>query len=345
MRFSVIEKTPRMLLLSCPRNGRQRRASLLLLAVVVVCAVPVSTSLPAHKRCPSPIDCAEEGRERCKLGSNRCGPCFDPLVENEDGMCVARRKHHQYGKASFHPVLDEEIDYLQGIIEKQVVSENKPQKQRKNPAAAASQSDAKNSNTDVSRGKQKNQDPVSNKTVPLVGAAPPALTTAEKPTPLPGATQGDDRGGPVVVQSSKHDGFLLILISLFVAVGAIGLVMATVCLVKLKKESRMAQKVDYPAFKGSGPPATAANGSSMGDKTLAQSAQMYHYQHQKQQMLSVGNQKPEQKTTDTEITSDEEEVGGDFTVYECPGLAPTGEMEVKNPLFDDSTLQYQGNPK
>lgn len=170
----------------------------------------------------------------------------------------------------------------------------------------------------------------------------------------------------------------------------------------------------------------------MGDKTLAQSAQMYHYQHQKQQMLSVGryfffflslplfplfpvfhvfmctlkfqphpltlwalclnlavflfffsycySHKPEQKVPEHEITSDEEEVGGDFTVYECPGLAPvgrhthaytelikiyifwccfltdnhsflppwqTGEMEVKNPLFDDSHshLQYQGNHK
>lgn len=34
--------------------------------------------------------------------------------------------------------------------------------------------------------------------------------------------------------------------------------------------------------------------------------------------------KPEQKAVDTEVTSDEEEVGGDFTVYECPGLAPVG---------------------
>jgi hypothetical protein len=25
----------------------------------------------------------------------------------------------------------------------------------------------------------------------------------------------------------------------------------------------------------------------------------------------------------------------DYIVYECPGLAPTGEMEVKNPLFQD----------
>ncbi|XP_060126086.1 neural proliferation differentiation and control protein 1-like [Zootoca vivipara] len=38
-------------------------------------------------------------------------------------------------------------------------------------------------------------------------------------------------------------------------------------------------------------------------------------------------------------SSDEENEDGDFTVYECPGLAPTGEMEVKNPLFDDASLR------
>lgn len=37
-------------------------------------------------------------------------------------------------------------------------------------------------------------------------------------------------------------------------------------------------------------------------------------------------------------SSDEENGDGDFTVYECPGLAPTGEMEVRNPLFDHSSL-------
>ena len=30
-----------------------------------------------------------------------------------------------------------------------------------------------------------------------------------------------------------------------------------------------------------------------------------------------------------------EEGEGDYTVYECPGLASTDEMEVKNPLFND----------
>uniref|UniRef100_A0A665TQB4 Neural proliferation, differentiation and control, 1b n=1 Tax=Echeneis naucrates TaxID=173247 RepID=A0A665TQB4_ECHNA len=78
-----------------------------------------------------------------------------------------------------------------------------------------------------------------------------------------------------------------------------------------------------------------------GDKKLAHSAQMYHYQHQKQQMLSLEKHRDELKGPDSGASTDEENDDGDFTVYECPGLAPTGEMEVKNPLFDDSTLYLQ----
>lgn len=37
----------------------------------------------------------------------------------------------------------------------------------------------------------------------------------------------------------------------------------------------------------------------------------------------------------SDIESDEENEDGEYTVYECPGLAPTGEMEIKNPLFQD----------
>ncbi|KAM6975930.1 neural proliferation differentiation and control protein 1a [Tautogolabrus adspersus] len=337
------------------RNGRQRRASLqlLLLAVVVLCVVPVSASLPAFRNCPPPIDCANEGREFCRSSSNHCGPCLLPLVENEEGICVAKRRSHKQGiqynfiyKMSFYPYLDEEIDYLHSVIEKQEISEIKPPKQQsKHPAAVASQTNVKKSKADASKQKQKNQGKLSHKTLhTTTSAPPPPVSELDTPTPEPGATAGDGRAGPVAVQRPQDSNFI-ILTSLFAAVGAIALVMAAVCYVKVKKESRLAQKVDYPAFKGDGPPAASANGASMGDKTLAQSAQMYHYQHQKQQMLSAGNHKPEQKAVDTEVTSDEEEVGGDFTVYECPGLAPTGEMEVKNPLFDDSTLHYQGNQK
>lgn len=38
--------------------------------------------------------------------------------------------------------------------------------------------------------------------------------------------------------------------------------------------------------------------------------------------LPLRSHKPEQNAHEPEMTSDEEEVGGDFTVYECPGLAP-----------------------
>lgn len=325
-----------MLLLPSPRSGAQRRASLLLCAVVVVCVLPVSTSLPAHHKCPPPINCAQIGRKICERGSNHCGPCIDSLVENKEGRCVTKRKYYHHEKASFYPDLESEIDYLHSMVEKQVVSEVRSQKQQKHHPAAA---DAKKSKTEQ---KQKTQDTLSEENLHSTTAAPPPAVTALELQTKRAATL---KGGPFIEQTKGNGSVLIILISLFVAVGLIAFVMATVCFIKMKKESRLAQKVDYPAFKGSGPSSATANGTSMGDTTLAQSAQMYHYQHQKQQMLSVGNHKPEQKTVDTEVTSDEEEVGGDFTVYECPGLAPTGEMEVKNPLFDDSKLHYQGNQK
>ncbi|ETE60560.1 Neural proliferation differentiation and control protein 1 [Ophiophagus hannah] len=110
---------------------------------------------------------------------------------------------------------------------------------------------------------------------------------------------------------------------------------------RLQKEIQLAQKADYPANKL--PQLPSYDKLSPGDQKLAQSAQMYHYQHQKQQMLSMEKHKEDTKAPEP-ISSDEENEDGDFTVYECPGLAPTGEMEVKNPLFDDSTLPPKLHP-
>lgn len=255
---------------------------------------------------------------------------------------MERRRHRQHG--AYYPELDEEIDYLQSVIEKQEVSEIKPPKR---PVTISSQAEVKKTKTSDSKHKQKShshlstESPQSSTTTPgPTGTAPP-----NTPTPQPRVTGAEGRAGPIVVPAPKNDRVIVIIIALCVVVGTVAVILATVCFVKLQKESRLTQKVDYPAFRGPGVPPVAATTATTGDKTLAQSAQMYHYQHQKQQMLSMGNQKPEQKVLDNEVTSDEEEVGGDFTVYECPGLAPTGEMEVKNPLFDDSTLHYQENHK
>ncbi|XP_034997424.1 neural proliferation differentiation and control protein 1a isoform X2 [Hippoglossus stenolepis] len=329
-----------MLLLSSPRSGPLRRASLLLLAAVLLCVVSVSSGLPAAHKCPHHIDCAKEGRHFCKPGSSRCGPCLSPLQENEEGSCVERRRHHQ--PVTFNPDLDREIDFLESVLEKQEVTEIKtPKKQIQHPAAVTSQSDVQKNETDASKQEQKNQALIER--AHAVTAAPGPLS--DPPAPQPRVSGAEGRAVPSLVPAPRNDMILVILISLSVIVGLVAVILATVCYIKTEKEARLVEKVDYPAFSGPSAPPAPDTGSSMGDKTLAQNAQMYHYQHQKQQMLSMGTHKPEQKVIDNEVTSDEEEVGGDFTVYECPGLAPTGEMEVKNPLFDDSTLHYQGNDK
>lgn len=325
-----------MLLLSSPRWGRVGRALLLLLLAVALLHV---TSASPQAGCPSHIDCAKAGRHFCKADSSQCGPCLYPLKENEEGRCVIRKRHRP--KTKVYPDLDEEIDFLHSVIEKEQVSEAKPGRKQSNYAAISFQSDLKTTQPHAPAPKEEIQN------VQTTTTAPSSTTTDQSTTkpPQPLVTGVGGRAGPVVSPTDKNDKIIVIMISVCVIAGTAAVILATVCAVKLQRDSRLTQKVDYPAFGGATVAPVKVNGhpTTMGDQTLAQNAQMFHYHHQKQQMLSMGKQKPEQKV-DTDVTSDEEEVGGDFTVYECPGLAPTGEMEVKNPLFDDSTLQYQGNP-
>ncbi|XP_030388611.1 uncharacterized protein LOC115634829 [Scaptodrosophila lebanonensis] len=99
--------------------------------------------------------------------------------------------------------------------------------------------------------------------------------------------------------------------------------------------------VDYPAYGITGPNKDV---SPSGDRKLAQSAQMYHYQHQKQQIIAMENcQAVDGSCGLSDVESDDDNEEGDYTVYECPGLAPTGEMEVKNPLFLDETPATPAN--
>lgn len=124
--------------------------------------------------------------------------------------------------------------------------------------------------------------------------------------------------------------------------GLVGIIVAAVCWYRLQRNVKAASDVDYPAYGVTGP--TKDRLPSPGDRKLAQSAQMYHYQHQKQQMIALEKANGEMKHDATDDDSEEENEEGDYTVYECPGLAPTGEMEVKNPLFnDESTQMTSGN--
>ncbi|KAI1882489.1 hypothetical protein AGOR_G00251290 [Albula goreensis] len=309
-----------------PLRGMKNRPGASLPPGVLLCAVLVAVSgnMPADK-CPRSLDCAREGRHFCEPGSSHCGPCLAPLEENEEGRCVVRKRHAHIGKVTSFPELDEEIDILSAVIAKQQESEVKQTVKPTQVAPPKASSD----------GQGHKSPPNSTKGRPRTNAPPTA--------PLPPPTHPSDRRGPLAVPYPSKDGLLMIMISVCVVVGMLALILAAVCWVRMQKETRLTQKVDYPAF--SGMASTSSDRISPGDKTLAQSAQMYHYLHQKQQMLSLEKHKEEPKIPDSEATSDEENEDGDFTVYECPGLAPTGEMEVKNPLFDDSTLRPQRNHK
>jgi len=103
---------------------------------------------------------------------------------------------------------------------------------------------------------------------------------------------------------------------------------------RARKNAKAAEEVEYPAYGVTGPGKDISPTS--GDRKLAQNAQLYHYQHQKQQMIAFDNNSTK---TNGAVSDNESEDGeeGDYTVYECPGLAPTGEMEVRNPMFEDET--------
>ncbi|XP_014366362.2 uncharacterized protein LOC106717149 isoform X2 [Papilio machaon] len=98
----------------------------------------------------------------------------------------------------------------------------------------------------------------------------------------------------------------------------------------LSKKIRAPGEPDYPAYGVTGP------SDPNGDSRLAQSAHLYHYQHQKQQIIAMerGGVPDNRPGSVSEPESDENEEG-DYTVYECPGFATTGDMEVKNPMFSD----------
>jgi hypothetical protein len=86
---------------------------------------------------------------------------------------------------------------------------------------------------------------------------------------------------------------------------------------------------EYAPYAGIGP-FRRGKKDNKGDDALAYKAQLHHY-HQAKQKIICGDDAPE-----VGLESDEEECPDDennYSVYECPGLAPTGDIEVHNPNF------------
>lgn len=143
-----------------------------------------------------------------------------------------------------------------------------------------------------------------------------------------------------VLQHPTDDAFsnnilYIAVIACVSAAAIIGIIIAVICWCKLKKSAKASSDFEYPGYGSMDYKGAPTVNKSTADRRLAQSAQMYHYQHQKQQMLEMEkNQNPVSKSG-SEASSDEENDASEYTVYECPGLATAGEIEVPNPLFSE----------
>jgi hypothetical protein len=155
--------------------------------------------------------------------------------------------------------------------------------------------------------------------------------------------QSTDELNSLQRQKRRNDTLFIVIVGTCCAVGVVGLVAAAIFWYKIQKRAEAAMVSEYPSYGVTGPNASGSKispSSTMSDRKLAQSAQMFHYQQQRQQMMAQEKAHLDTKPVHSDDSDDEAPGGGDYTVYECPGLAPTGEMEVRNPLFaeHDSSL-------
>lgn len=146
----------------------------------------------------------------------------------------------------------------------------------------------------------------------------------------------------------RNESLFMLIVGACGAVGVVGLLGAATFWYKIKKQAKPAEDSEYPSYGVTGPNTTSGGkmspSSTMSDRKLAQSAQMFHYQQQRQQIMAQEKAHLDAKPGHSDDSDDEAPAGGDYTVYECPGLAPTGEMEVRNPLFTEPDSSLLSSP-
>ena len=89
----------------------------------------------------------------------------------------------------------------------------------------------------------------------------------------------------IISNSHSLYNLFIAIVAVSSAVAVFAIVGAGVCYHRLQKNAKATEDVEYPAYGVTGP-GKEISPTSGGDRKLAQNAQMYHYQHQKQQMIA-----------------------------------------------------------
>jgi hypothetical protein len=243
--------------------------------------------------------CQLEHHRHCRLPPATCGGCLPTYVADASDVCRPLQSSTGQNWHALNEVVQPD-KYAEGM-------------QVKSPAVPLQKDEI---NLDVLR---KDASPVGGSLAARQVAVQPAPYTTNQPV----YAEKQDMTNEII--------FIVVILACSVA-ALIGIIILVICWFRMHNAAKAASEVDYPAYGSTGPYQGAPRPQSS-DRKLAQSAQMFHYQHQKQQMLEI------EKTTNgafkaaSEPSSGEDSDEEQFTVYECPGLATAGDLEVRNPLY------------
>ncbi|KAG8553096.1 hypothetical protein GDO81_003267 [Engystomops pustulosus] len=256
-----------------------------------------------HSRCLSNLDCVMKNREMCPPGSSKCGPCIPNFEESESGKCIftGSRRLTFMGP-----------DSLIDIIQYRMSKEHKI-----NPTETTT------TTTTTAATASSNLTPTGDKPKLLQSSSDARVHSLLSSTFSP---QMKDRKLGRRRKSEMNQTMSLTLIVICSLTAFSGVLVVAMCWYRLQKEVRLAQELAYTAYKGSRQHPCQRSADQMSHYMQHYSAQKKHFQAQE-----GSEKKPCQQ-----LSTDSEADGEEFAIYECPGLAPTGEMEIHNPLFDPS---------
>ncbi|XP_077148641.1 neural proliferation differentiation and control protein 1-like isoform X1 [Ranitomeya variabilis] len=259
-------------------------------------------AVSGQSRCLSNLDCVMKNREMCPPGSQKCGPCISNFEESSFGKCELKASRRLKIKGP---------DAMIDIIQEYRISKG----HRINPMHTESTSTAAASVHLTSTGDKPKLLKSSS------DARAPSLLTSTLPPQMKDGKLGRRR------KSEMNQTMSLTLIVICSLTALSGILVVAMCWYRLQKEVRLAQEMAYTACKGSRQHPCQRSPDQMSHYKQHYSAQKKHFQVQ---------ERSSEKKPCHQLSTDSEADGEEFAIYECPGLAPTGEMEVHNPLFDPS---------
>jgi len=163
----------------------------------------------------------------------------------------------------------------------------------------------------------------------------------KSPTPTPKAHEGVPlvAAGSGDAKDKDSTMYLIILITVCCLAGVVALIFATVCFYTHQNQKQQSRQIPYASTPIYNYEAVSTTKNYSGteyssallptDNALAISAQKFHFQHSKQKILDMENEKNElEPASHLSVDCTDE-------VYETPGFAPMWDLEVACPLYNE----------